>query len=31
MKNDKRQVLDLGEKSSYNVRKGRKIPAGLEA
>lgn len=25
MKNDKRQVLDLGEKSSYNVHEGRKM------
>ena len=31
MKNDKRQVLDLGEKSSYNVHEGRKTSAGLEA
>ena len=31
MKNDKRQVLDLRKESPYNVQKGRKIPAGLEA
>lgn len=31
MKNDKRQVLDLEEESSYNVHEGRKTSAGLEA
>lgn len=31
MKNDKRQVLDLEKDYFYNVDKGRKTPAGLEA